>query len=192
MEIPMSRNIGPSARYPIIKQEDWTDDQHAAAQALIATPRGEVRGPFIPLLYSATLLDRVQRLGEFLRYECSIEQRLREVAILATAVRWNQGYEWEAHVRHAHQAGVTLSTVNAIASDGNAAEAPLDEQEVIDFCRELHRTQRVSNITHDAIVSRHGRAGAVELTAMCGYYSLLAMVLNVAEIGDPDSIASVR
>lgn len=183
--MPMTRNSQSAVRYPHLAPEDLSAAQRAAAQALIATPRGEVRGPFVPLLYSATLLDRVQKLGEFLRYECSLAQRLREVAILVTAAHWHQGYEWQAHAGHAADAGVAPETIDAIATGQPCDSAPADEREIVAFCRELHTTQHISDAVHDAIVARHGRAGAIELTGICGYYTLLAMVLNVAEIGDP-------
>ncbi|MBT0670464.1 carboxymuconolactone decarboxylase family protein [Novosphingobium profundi] len=179
-------------RYPLLDRKDWSAEQEIAAQALIATPRGEVRGPFIPLLYSASLLDHVQKLGEYLRYDSLLEPRLREVAILVTAVAWSQGYEWQAHARHASAAGVLPETVDAIAQGRDHPGTPQDEREIIAFCRELHADQHVGDARHEAIVRRHGRAGAVELTGICGYYTLLAMVLNVAEIGDPEAIANLR
>jgi 4-carboxymuconolactone decarboxylase len=192
MKMPRAKNFQSAERYPRLALEDLSEAQRDAASALMATPRGEIRGPFIPLLYSATLLDRVQKLGEFLRYECSLEKRLREVAILVTAVRWQQGYEWQAHAREASGAGVSPDTIDAIAAGASCEVAPEDEREIIVFCRELHTKQRVSDAAHDAVVRRHGRDGAVELTGICGYYTLLAMILNVAEIGDPETIASER
>jgi 4-carboxymuconolactone decarboxylase len=190
--MPEGKNFPLQVRYPPIAREEWSDEQSAAAQALIATPRGEVRGPFVPLLYSAALLDRVQKLGEYLRYDCSLEQRLREVAILVTAVHWQQGYEWQAHAKHAADAGVADNTIDAIAKGDFCEIAPEDEREVIAYCRELHATQEVCDATHEAVVRRHGRLGAVELTGICGYYTLLAMILNVAQIGDPEAIATIR
>ena len=55
----------------------------------MAGPRGGVRGPFNALLRSPVLADRVQKLGEFLRFESSIPARLNEFAILITARHWN-------------------------------------------------------------------------------------------------------
>ena len=170
-------------RFPPIAIEDLSPEQRRAAQALIATPRGEVRGPFIPLLYSPRLLDRVQELGGYLRYDCSLEKRLRETAILCVAANWRQGYEWKAHIVHAMEAGVAEETIRAIeAGRGVTGESPADEREIIAFCRELLQGGGVEDALFTAIVDRHGRQGAIELASLCGYYSLLAYVLNLSGI----------
>ena len=57
--------------------------QRAAAQALIDGPRKGVYGPFLPLLRSPQLLDRVARLGEHLRFGGTLDARVRELATCA-------------------------------------------------------------------------------------------------------------
>lgn len=39
-----------------IPPDDWTDAQRAAAQDIIAGPRGALYGPFVPLLRSPELI----------------------------------------------------------------------------------------------------------------------------------------
>ena len=46
-------------RLPLPAREAMNDEQRAAAQALIDGPRKGVYGPFLPLLRSPQLLDRV-------------------------------------------------------------------------------------------------------------------------------------
>jgi len=56
--------------------------------------RGGVGGPFLPLLTSAELCARVEQVGVFIRYECSVPMRLRELAILCVGQHWKAAYEW--------------------------------------------------------------------------------------------------
>lgn len=162
--------------------------------ALVASPRGELRGPFMPLLRSAELLDRAQKLGEFLRYRCSLPEHLREFAILVTAQHWQQRYEWHAHARLAERAGVPAEVVAALAN-GNvmgpgAPELHEDLATIHDFCSQLHRQHEVDDACYQQALELLGEQGVVELCGICGYYSLLAMVLNVARTpvpGNPPS-----
>lgn len=154
--------------------------QRTAADALIASPRGAVRGPFAPLMRSPDLLELTQRLGAFLRYDCSVPVRLREFAILVAARIWSQPYEWEAHAGHALTAGVAWETLSALAQGHIAADAKEDEKLTFAYCAALHLNRRVDDDSYAAMHALLGEVGLVELTSLCGYYAMLAMVLNVA------------
>jgi 4-carboxymuconolactone decarboxylase len=178
--------IAQPDRMPPIPAENYTSEQRAAADRLIATPRGEVRGPFVPLLRSPELLDRSQALGEFLRYRCSIPVRLREFAILVTARHWRQPYEWLAHVKQAHAAGVTPETLECLANEVFPQAAPTDEQSIHAFVSSVHIRGEVSDEDYARVMALLGEAGLVELLGICGYYAMLAMMLNVARTSCAD------
>jgi len=171
-------------RMPPIPPSQWSAEQRAAAAELIAGPRGELLGPFVPLLRSPELLDRAQRLGEYLRYRCRVPERLRELAILIVAQHWKQGFEWAVHAPLAIRAGVAVVLIESLAAgtvgtpDGHTPDA--DSRLVIDFCQQLLRTQAVDDACYARAKALLGEAGVVDLSALCGYYSLLAMVMNVA------------
>ena len=56
-------------RMPIIPEEKMTSPQKKAAAEIAAGPRGDVRGPFVALLRSPELMSRVQKVGEYLRFQ---------------------------------------------------------------------------------------------------------------------------
>lgn len=192
---PLAPVHGPD-RLPPTDPSGWGDATRAAAASLIATPRGEVRGPFVPLLRSPELLDRAQKLGEFLRYHCSIEERLREFAICVVARLWSQPYEWRAHAPLAAKAGVAPSTLVALRDGRVADDIPDDERLIFDFCTALDADRRIDDGLYARTIDLLGENGTIELVGLCGYYSLLAMVMNVArtpyagsafEFPDPES-----
>ena len=56
---------------------------------------------------------------------------------------------------------------------------------VAGFVRELLRTGQVGDAAYDAAKALLGDKGTVELTGLVGYYSLLAMQLNVFQVAPP-------
>ncbi|WP_293970043.1 carboxymuconolactone decarboxylase family protein [Sphingomonas sp.] len=180
MNFPALNPVEGADRFPPTDPADWDDAMRAAAAALIATPRGEVRGPFVPLLRSPDLLDRTQKLGEFLRYRCGVEERLREFAICVIARLWSQPYEWRAHAPLAARAGVAQATLAALRDGRAAPDMPADERLILDFCTALDADRRIDDDLHTRTVAILGESGTIELVGLCGYYALLAMVMNVA------------
>jgi 4-carboxymuconolactone decarboxylase len=167
-------------RMPPIPVHELTGAQAAAAAEFEAARNTEVFGPFVPLLRSPELMVRASALGDYLRFRSSLAPRQSEFVILMTARLWTQQYEWHVHRPIAIAAGVDVDVVDAIA-EGRRPRLLSEEQEILyDFCVELHRQGSVSDATYDRAVSRFGEQGVIDTVGLCGYYSFLAMVLNVA------------
>lgn len=177
--LPSLNIVEGSDRFPPIDPPLWTAGMRDAAAELVNSPRGEVRGPFVPLLRSPELLDRTQKLGAYLRYDCTIAQRLREFAICVVARFWSQPYEWSAHARLAHAAGVASQTLASLRDGECHADTPQDERVIFETCTKLLIEHRLDDAAFAAALDLLGEQGVVELAALCGYYSLLAMVMNV-------------
>ena len=102
------------SRLPDLDPAKLTEEQRRVYDDIASGPRGSVRGPFIPLLYSPKLADCAQKLGQYVRYDCAVPWKLREIAILVTAYHWKAQYEWFAHAKEARSAGVADSVIEAI------------------------------------------------------------------------------
>ena len=72
-------------RFATLEPERMSPEQKRAYDAIVSGPRGGARGPFNVLLRSPELADRVQRVGEYLRFKSSLPARLNEFAILINA-----------------------------------------------------------------------------------------------------------
>ena len=70
--------------------------------------------------------------------------------------------------------------VDDLAQGKRPAAMKEDEAIVYQFCKELHDTKAVSDATYQATVDKFGESGVVDLMGITGYYTMLAMVLNVA------------
>jgi 4-carboxymuconolactone decarboxylase len=163
--------------------------QREVAAEITAGPRGEVRGPFIALIHNPELARRLQRLGEHLRWQGKLPPRLKELAVLVTARRWTCQHEWVMHSKLALEGGLAKATVDAIAANREPENLSEEEKAVHDFCREVHATGRAGNETFAAVEKRFGLDGALELIALNGYYTLMAMVLNNAGLPLPGNVA---
>ena len=109
--------------------------------------------------------------------------RLTEFAILIGARRWTNNWEWNAHAPAATTAGLKPEIVAALAEGRRPEAMAEDEAIVFDFCTELQDNQSVSDPTYARAVARFGEPGVVEIAAIQGYYTYLAMVMNAARVG---------
>lgn len=176
-------------RFPRLTAHDMTPEQREVAAEITAGPRGEVRGPFIALIHNPELARRLQRLGEHLRWQGKLPPKLKELAVLVTARRWSCQHEWVMHSKLGLEAGLARETVDAIAANREPKNLPDDEKAVYAFCREVHSTGRAGDEAFREIENRFGLDGTLELIALNGYYTLMAMVLNNAGLplpGDAD------
>jgi 4-carboxymuconolactone decarboxylase len=167
-------------RMPPLAREAMNAAQQAAADELIAGPRKAVKGPFIALLRSPALMARLQKVGEYLRFDSALPPRLSEFATLVVARAWSQQFEWAVHVPLALQAGTSAATVDALREGRRPTDMSADEALVHDFLVELEAHRGVCDATYAATVSRLGEQGVVDLVALAGYFTLVSMVLNVA------------
>jgi 4-carboxymuconolactone decarboxylase len=176
-----------SARLPDRTREDLDEAGKAVWDRIASGARGGVGGPFLALLGSPELCARVEQLGVFIRYECGVPMRLRELAILCVGQHWKADYEWFAHAPIAAAQGVPPAVIQAIGA--GAAEVPFDsdaDRTVVAFVRALLRTGQVPEAEFAAAQALLGEKGTVELTGLVGYYTLLAFQLNAFQVAPPD------
>jgi 4-carboxymuconolactone decarboxylase len=167
-------------RMPPIAADKMTDAQKKAVAEIVAGPRGQLVGPFIPLLRSPEFMSRLQKTGEYLRYNSKLGPRLNEFAILVTARAWTQQVEWNIHESLALKAGVTQEIIDAVRSGRRPMAMDADEEIVYDLLGELNNNRSVSDETYGRAVSKFGEQGVIDLVGVTGYYSMLAMIMNVA------------
>jgi len=181
-------NVG---RISFPEPETMTVAQREVYEQIVSGPRRTLVGPLRAALHNPVLADRWQRLGQVLRFETSLPTHLNELAILVTARRWNSELEWAIHAGDADRAGLDPAITEAIRTcsvpDFGSDEAA---KEIYDFASGLLQNGDVSESTYAAIITRWGEVGAVELTAVIGYYSMVAMTLNVHRVPLPQGVSA--
>jgi 4-carboxymuconolactone decarboxylase len=147
----------------------------------IAGSRGSVRGPFGVLMHSPEIARRAAALGGYLRFESSLEPRVRETAVMATAALMECAYEWTAHEPLALKAGVPGQVIDAIRERRIADLAP-EDRDIYELVVGILQTHRVPAELFDRLKARLGLSGLVETVAAVGYYTFVAATLNTFEV----------
>jgi 4-carboxymuconolactone decarboxylase len=182
----MTNHIPAQPRLAPVSPEAYDEAQKAALADFVATRNVGFSGPWHVFIRSPELLTHAQRMGEYLRYRCTLSGRISEFVILLVARDWTQDYEFGTHRKHGLKAGLSESIVAAIA-EGRRPEDLDEELRIIwDFVTELQRSRRVSDTTYGLALQRFGEKGVVDLAGIVGYYSLLALTMNVARVPPPE------
>jgi 4-carboxymuconolactone decarboxylase len=168
-------------RLPTIPPVRYTEEQKQAAAAFESARKVPISGPFEPMMYSPQMMSTARAMGDYLRYKSAIGNTLSELVILLTARAWTQDYEWSVHYPIALKAGIEKKVADDIALGRRPTAMSPDEATVFDFTSELLQKKRVSDATFERAKSRLGLQGVVDMTGIVGYYTLLAMQLNVAQ-----------
>src|SRR6201996_6083006 len=172
-------------RMPEMTLEQMTPAQRTIAEAIMSGPRGRMSGPFNAWLRSPILADRLQKVGEYVRFNTSLDKRINEMAIIMTAQAWGAQYEWYAHAPLALKAGLAPETVKAIGAGRKPDTMKDDEAIVWEFTTQLRRDHNVDDAIYAKALDKFGENGIMDLVAVNGYYDVVSMTLNVARVAAP-------
>src|SRR5258706_9227520 len=165
---------------PITRKDQVPAKDQAIVDSIVAS-RGALQGPFTMFLHSPEVAGRVAHLGAFVRFEGSLDMRVRVLAAMTVAREFEALYVWGAQTGGARKLGVPEATIAAIRENHSRGIPPEDSQ-IVEFTRTLLRKHRVDEAAFKAMQSRFGNDQLVQLTTAIGYYSMLAMTVNACEL----------
>lgn len=173
-------------RFDDVDLQHMTEAQRAVFERIAAPPRNRVAGPFRVWLHRPALAECIESLGRNLRFGGSLPAALRELAILVTARHWGASYEWAAHEPHARSADLDDAAIDAVRHRRRPEAAGASALAVYDVCTELHTRHGLSDVIFASAVAELGHDGVIELVALVGYYTMVAMTLNAFYVPLPD------
>ena len=165
---------------PITAKDQVAAKNHAIFDSIVAS-RGAVQGPFTMFLHAPEVAERVAHLGAYVRFEGSLDMRVRVLAAMTVAREFEAMYVWGAQTGGARRLGVPEATITAIR-ENHVRGVPAEDAQIIDFTRQLLRRHRADDATFKAMQSRFGNDQLIQLTTAIGYYSLLCMTVNACEL----------
>ena len=169
------------ARLPPITSKDQVAVKDYAIFDSIVASRGAVQGPFTMFLHSPEVAGRLAHLGAYVRFEGSLDMRVRVLAAMTAAREFEAVYVWGAQTGSARRQGVPETTIAAIR-ENHSRGIPPEDAEIVDFTRQLLRRHRVDEATFKKLQARLGNDQLIQLTTAIGYYSLLAMTVNACQL----------
>lgn len=174
---PASLNAEQSALYTAIV----AGPRAARPQRFALTrPDGSLTGPFNALLHAPSVGAAVQQLGAAIRFGTELDDRVRELAILAVAADTGCRYEWDAHASVGRAIGISEPELEAIAHGRMPHGLSDHERACLAFVRAvLAGTEDTHPITQIPPSLQ------VELCTLVGYYRLLALYLRVFDADEP-------
>lgn len=175
-------------RITLPSPEQMDADQRRVYDQIVSGPRGKIQGPLRAALHNAELAERWSALGALLRYRTTLTPRQSELAILATGRACQSPFEWYAHRIEGEKAGIEAPILDALLAQQWPEGLSDDDALVLRFTLELNEHRSVTDATYAAALARFGERTVVELTALVGYYTMVAMTLNAHEIPLPEGV----
>ena len=164
------------------KEEDLSEEQLIVYKEIMNGPRGNVVGPIRIWLNNAKFASCAQSLGKYVRYESNLSTALSELAIITTGRCWSSEFEWEHHAPLAEKAGIDIKYINQIAIGKRPIFKNNFQQAVYDFAAEANIKKNVSDSVYNEVNNLLGKNALIDIVAICGYYNLISMTLNVFRV----------
>ena len=169
-------------------------DQRAVYDAVAGGPRaagpqlfrlvddeGGLEGPFNAFLLQPRLGLALQAVGSAVRYETTLPDRAREVAILVVAAGRDSAFEWRAHEAVGRHVGLTDDEIGCVRSH-RYDELPTEERLVAGLTHQLLETGDLDDESYAEAVETLGLPQLFELLTLVGYYETLALQLRVFRV----------
>lgn len=180
-----------SSRLPRISPDRLTPEQRAVYRAILEGPRkgyamtdahGRLRAPFNAMLYNPAIGGAMQELGAAIRYKSSLSDRARELAILTVAARCGSEFEWAHHEPLALKCGWRPEQLTAVRDNRDPLIDDPAERAVWRLATQLLAGNSPEDNDYERERALLGDVKLVELSALIGYYRLLALQLRLFKV----------
>src|SRR5437660_11697395 len=152
---------------PITNKNQVAAKDHAIVDGIVKS-RGALQGPFTMFLHCPELAGRLAHLGAFVRFEGSLDMRVRVLAAMTVAREFEAVYVWGAQTGGARRLGVPEATITAIR-ENHSRGIPPEDAAIVEFTQQLLRRHRIDDASAKAIQARFGNDGFIPPTRAVGY-----------------------
>ncbi|HUX88276.1 MAG TPA: carboxymuconolactone decarboxylase family protein, partial [Chloroflexota bacterium] len=163
------------ARLPYVTDADAASQPELAGlYEVVAGLRGSVHNLHRIIANQPNALRAFMVMSRYVRNDATLEPRLRELAVLATAHALNVEYEKHHHVPAARKAGVTEEQLAAFPSWQEASVFSPVERAVLDYADQVARRRQVDDAAFAALKPHLSDAEIFDLALTVGWYHLCA------------------
>lgn len=120
-------------------------------------------------------------MSSYVRSGSTLDPRLRELIILATAQELGQEYELVQHGDIARKVGVPAEKIAAV-TQGSMEALDASERSAVEFARQVARTRTADGETFDDLRSHFSNQSIVDIVVTSAWYHLCAAILGPLEV----------
>src|SRR3954467_15476878 len=110
---------------PITRVDQLAPDDRDIGEKVIKS-RGAIQGPFTMLLHCPELAEHMVNVGGYVRFEGTLDKRVRVLAALTVAREFDALYVWGAQTGSARRQNVPEATITAIREEHSRGIPPED------------------------------------------------------------------
>ena len=160
---------------------DWANESGFQS----TTEGNRLIGPFNPVLLSPGITPAFLDMQEAEQARTTLDERVRQVVILAVGAVWRSEYEIYAHAAVAAKAGLPAKAIQALASGEVPDELSAQEKLAARFARALSTGHRVEATLYQDALAAFGPQGLVDIVYLAGCYHIVCGLLNAFEVPAP-------
>ncbi|MDO8768557.1 MAG: carboxymuconolactone decarboxylase family protein [Burkholderiaceae bacterium] len=172
------------SRLPVPDVAELDEAQKAVYDSILAT-RGNIDGPFLAWMHSPELASHAEKLGAFCRYQTSLELIESELLILCVAHHHNCLGEQQIHEPIACSAGLGMDIIDQIRKGSMPNLINVRQSVLFQIANQLLASHRLTEETYKEGMQIFGERTLVEIVAVIGYYTFVAITLNAFEMSVP-------
>ena len=181
-----------------LSRDELDPEQQAVLHAIESGPRGvdangERRegigmiGPFGVWVRTPGVGLPIQALGAAVRFNTSLPENVKEVAICTVGAFHRSKFEFSAHRALAIRAGVSEAALDQLIANTHP-DFNGNEQLAYTITNQLLTEHKIIPDTYAHGLEAFGEDGMIELVATVGYYCLISLTLNAFEIPLADNM----
>lgn len=170
------------ARLPALLPGEIDDEELAPLYEEIAELRGAVLNLHQALAHQPAALRAFMGMSRYVRDEAALDDRLRELAVLATAYALDVAYEKHHHLSVARRAGISEAKLAAFPGWAESGLFEPAERAVLAYADQVARSRAVTSETFNDLQRHLSRREIVDLALTVGWYHLCAAIIGPLEI----------
>ena len=185
-------------RLPLIAPDDLTPEQKPLYEDMrkgiasnfnafkVEREDGALMGPWNPWLHEPRIGKAIWDLTLAMTAEASLNDNVRQTAILVVGARFGAAYEIYAHIAVAEHDGMKPERLATLVADLKPDDLEPDESIAFDVAHALVRGGVLPEPLYRLAIATFGQHGTNELIYLVGLYSLVSTTLNGFNVPVPE------
>ena len=151
---------------------------------------GRLIGPFNPALLNPAIAAPFLDLQFAEQLHTSLNERVREVVILAVGAVWRADYELYAHLALARKVGLSEAAARAVATGGAPHGLSDSEMIALRLTQQLSTGRRVEESLYREAENAFGARGLIDIAFLISIYHSVCATLTMFAIPAPEQVRS--